>query len=669
MSELPTPPPGFKIDGPPTPPPGFTLVPADEGARAAANTARIVGTDAVRGALGSADFLYSMVPNLSETSRGIANWFLRKTGLEPEAGNRPGEKPVFDASPTNVANKIGIPTDPKAVAADLGADPNTSLRKNLGTVARVAAGSLALAPRMPFQAAMGGLGAAGLGEVAEAVGGDRGLGEIIGSILGPAGMNAITGSVRRAAIAGPQTRATMRSAIDDAEKAGLEIPSAGQAAIGSRVSPSWVENMLAKAPGNLGPVERKAAAELSSTTKALDNAANQAYRPLHETIAGELVKRGLDAGKEKALQKVENLAAKVTARANNVPTPLSSYETTLGTLTAKNPATMELVPGAIPTGIAKYNDAFTKWKAANPGKTVPFEVSEEIRQSVGAAIKKAGPNALTPDGVDVGSLKQLYRAILDDQRAALVAHGNPDLLKAFDAKRRLYSSLMGTPKKGGALQMLEPLAGARTGEDVIQMLRGWATKNPTELKTALAFMPKTERGIITSQILNKLGRGGPNGEFSFAKFRTDWNELGKIGGKNDTVRRPLFDNVMGPDYRQNLERIFRYSDRAAQGSKVLFNPPKSGDVVVAAGSIAGLGHAAISGNPYHIGGAVGSLLAANIGLRALLSPKWVKALAEGPNYPGRFLGMLGRVAAEEQNPDARKSMKEFIDAFTSGSSR
>jgi len=594
---------------------------------------------------------------VDKTVSNIGNWAERNAPvtdpLQASYANNPDLYKNFQSA-TGMDVEKDLSTPEKAVAARGG--EMTPLRDDLGAAGRAVGASIVGAPASPLMALLAGVGA-GTGRHLGRMAGNADLGETIGSLGVPTVGAGLKAAATRMIAGGPKTQGAVSAAVADARRAGLEIPSMGQAAIDVTQRPSWTENMLSKLW--TGPAGAKQGAEVASANRSLADFAGQAYRPLDPSIAGNLYKSAIQQGKATALGKVTTLENKVAQGAQGIATPLTEYENTLQSLTNKNPATTALVPGAVPSGIQEYADRLAQFKKT--GQPIPFETSEAIRKSIGKKIGDAGPNAITPDGADVAALKKLYSSILDDQRSALVSSSRPDLVQTFDAKRRLYSSLMGQPGKTGSFQILEPLASAKSGEDVVQMLQNWAVKNPTEFKTAISFMPKDQRGLVSSQVLAKIGRS-PQGEFSFDRFRSDWNKLGEAGGQQDTIRRALFDGPMGPDYRKGLDAFFRYADRASRASKVLLNPPKSGDVMANVGVLGAVGSAIASGSPLAMAGAATSIGASKWLIGKMMDPKFVSKFAN-PQMNGQFIrGELARGIELETNPDTKAALQKLRDA-------
>jgi|CXWL01.1.fsa_nt_gi hypothetical protein len=178
----------------------------DKGMAALGNTAKIVGTAAIQGAGDTADTLYRLGPGLPETGRDIASWLLKKTGLRPEG--IPGKTTV----PSELAEKIGIPTDPSKIGV-----PMTGLRKDIASGVRTATG-VATMGAGPVGAITAGLGSG----VGQELGGETG--SFLGSILTPIIAGRVLNVVGRRANPPPTREALNRqaaAAYDDANRAGV----------------------------------------------------------------------------------------------------------------------------------------------------------------------------------------------------------------------------------------------------------------------------------------------------------------------------------------------------------------------------------------------------------------------------------------------------------------
>lgn len=204
----------------------------------------------------------------------------------------------------------------------------------------------------------------------------------------------------------------------------------------------------------------------------------------------------------------------------------------------------------MPRTDAALNEIMAARKAA--GWTNPAQGLEQFRNVAGGATfngahrarvdaRDAG-NVLVPHpGYNADDFNRLTRAMTADLRDMAHTAGGPRALAAFDAAEKEFGKLA---EQNGILQKL---ANSK-GEGTIATLLGAAKEKGGDVRLLAQLKAKMDPADfqqIGGMLLHELGQHNPQGDFSLAKFVTNWNKV------SDGAKRVLFS----PTHLRDIEDI------------------------------------------------------------------------------------------------------------------
>jgi hypothetical protein len=213
------------------------------------------------------------------------------------------------------------------------------------------------------------------------------------------------------------------------------------------------------------------------------------------------------------------------------------------------------------------------------------------------------------------------------------------------------------------------------GDKVYKELVGNATTDgmkelgPKRAKEILDALPAKEKGEVTSEVIDRMGRSKPNAQgaagdmFSMSTYLTNWNKM------NPKTKEILFSD---PAIRRDMDELANFAEKYKSRSR-LMNTSNTAPAAGIINGIAGIGGALstlLAG-----GGSTSALLTAlaapvvtagtaHVTAKMMTSPKFIKWLAKvsrtkGPAEVGRMIGRL--ITLHDNNPGLRGDIESYVN--------
>ena len=521
----------------------------------------------------------------------------------------------------------------------ISAKPAGDVERFAGTAGEIVGGSAAGGGLGRVRAALG-TGAAALGGAAgEQVAGETG--ELVGAFL-----PATAGAAGRLAMKSVSEKAA--SNVGPFRDIGAKI-SLGQATDSAFLH--GLENLASKFPGGSGVMKKFIDAQQRAigVSTQTGTTAETAGRAIEKGITG---KGGFLARTKATWNQLDDaVAAKIPKGAAFQPA---------NTTQALDDLTRPVV-GAEKTTGALVNPKIAEMQAnladdlnANNGQ-IPFEALRALRSKVGSMMDES-----LVTGIPGGELKKVYAALSKDLEAAAKQAGAG---REFARQNNFYRARMSRIE-----DVLERVIGkGRQPEDIFKAIDPIDVNQVNKLRLTMRSLQPAEREVVTSAVVNRLGRATPGKQtelgdvFSSETFLTNWNRL------SQGARQQLFPDTQ---IRTNMNRIAAAASDIRTGRGIYANPSGTAGSFAAyavyMGPIAAVGWG-LGRVPGAVAASAASAATANIGAKLLTNQKIVNWLAKPvtPSRPGDVAMHLGRLIAIYKNEDdseMRSEIARFIQS-------
>jgi len=315
-----------------------------------------------------------------------------------------------------------------------------------------------------------------------------------------------------------------------------------------------------------------------------------------------------------------------------------------------NAALKEIVDGG---AISKFltSKKITSLKSLLDGRELEYSDVKELRSFIGEALSGGGD--ILPN-TSRSQLKRIYGALSEDISVAADAAG---AAKAF---ARANNHTRAGHKRVD--EFVERITKKADPEDVFKLVtRG--SESASTINAIKRSLKPDEWESVAATVIKRLGKsndGLQNADgdvFSVGKFLTDWNKLGEAKSAMFSGSKKL------NEYRANLDRIAKVSERMKESSRELSNASGSGIFAANAGLVGGSVVTAATGN-FEVAAGLVALVGANKSAAALMtSPKFVNWLAQTsrvkPSALGRHIGRLGAISSSSGN-DVALGIQELL---------
>lgn len=504
-----------------------------------------------------------------------------------------------------------------------------ALRAGLGREVAMIRANRAFAAR----SALEGAGIGGVYGAGEADGdlADRGVGAAGGAVFGGAvaGAGSLAGGaiVNRRAMA---ARGAVAPALTDGQQTLAAAERQGITPFAADVGPAAVRNATAGAAqtiGGVGPARRAAQATLDTAEAVRNRVAASLGAPTNPMAAGEAARAGAEQFIRTTGQRIGRIyevadRAAGTARVN--------------TPEALRVLNQELVP-------------LEESPAASPGLGVLQGLRDSLQQGVTVRGLRNARTSIREQfeatGLRGSNIERVAGRVIDaatdDIVNGLRAQGLDRAANAYRRADRLWAERLRVID-----DELEPILGGNTpksGEQVMQALKGAMQGNNRRFAGFLNALPANEQGIVRASLVQRLGQATKGNQdetgevFSLNTFLTHWNEIG------DTAKARLF----GTEGRAALNDLARVAAGSRQAQRFA-NTSNTGAAV----TTGALGTGAVVGGPAAWLPIAGTIMAQYGAGRLLASPRFARWLARPPRQPNPaaarvWVERLTRVARSE----------------------
>jgi hypothetical protein len=556
-----------------------------------------------------------------------------------DLGNTAGIR-TANPSPEDTTSRIlhGLGT---GVGASV-AGPASGLRRAATEVARIVG---------PGAAA--GTGAAMAHEVAP----DSTVAPIIGALVPGAASQTAAATVRGATRGGAAGRQAMQERIRTFEDAGT-TPSLGQATQNRFIQ--GTENTLGSTPGGAPIIVSRAEKQADAVGTRVKREIEKLAPETGKDVSGRVIKGGITGPggwREKFRATSRQLYNDVD---QHLPPTL---RVTPQATTAKLDELTTLIQGAEKTSsglinpkVAQIREDLTGDLAANNG-VLPYQAIKELRTKVGNMMETS---ELLTD-VPKAEIKDLYRALTDDMRAAATQAG-PKALEAFERANK-YTA------EGHTLMedYLQGIASKVNPEDVHKATMSGTKDGASTLRIVKQSLKPDEFRVVAATELNRLGRALPGKQnlddrFSTETFLTNWI------GLNSKAREELLSGYEGAgQIEHSLTAVAKMANNVREGSKIWANPSGTSGGLYSKVAVGGVAFNAMTGQFKTAGVILAGMGVANVGARTLTNPTVVKWIAEGTKMPPSalpaHLTRLAAIAAREEDPEKKAETEELLQGI------
>lgn len=469
-----------------------------------------------------------------------------------------------------------------------------------------------------------------------------------GQIVGEALPAVLPGAIKRLFRGGERGRQQVQEAITDLAPAGA-VPSAATATENALVDVA--ETVVSRIPGGRAPMARA----VESTTEKVSGFLQESARKLSDGFAPDphLVGGSVAKGLKEFVGRFRHRADQAYGVVDRFMDAESAVgvRNTVGELNRLTTA----IKGAEATSevlrqpfIARLREAVLTDAADG---TIPFQALQQLRSEVG---RKLNDISLVSD-VPRGQLKQVYKAITEDIKAAADAAG-PQALAAFEKANRFYRV-----RANRIDAFLDPLAKKDAVEKIFLAIESGAKQGPTQVREVIKGLNVEQRKVLAGGFIRRLGKANSSQQnaegtaFSFETFLTNWDKL------DDTAKTLIFKAT--PGMRANLDGIVRTAGRIRRSSQAFKNPPGTAGALVGQAMTLGAVAGAVTGSPLFLSGLAVASGGSNLVARLMTEPRFVRWLAQSSRVkPAGIAAHIGRLSgiAAGSDDETREAITEYL---------
>jgi hypothetical protein len=421
---------------------------------------------------------------------------------------------------------------------------------------------------------------------------------VVGGALG-AGAGAIANRLTRGRGAGPDGgRVAPHELIDAAANLGVDVLPADVGGAFTR----RLTSAAAQSPISGGSIVRAGQRTLDQSGRARDRIAGEVGAVVDPAAAGEAAQQGAQSYIATSGATGGRLYDRAAELAGDVRIAPDGARQVLDRSIAELSESPMGAPQALTTLRERLNGEFTVGGLRN--------LRTQMRDEMGA-------QGLRGSDAERRAL-QAVNALTEDIAGGLTRQGRGEAAEAYRAADQFWRERLDVID-----EVLEPIIGGKSGEQVFQALQTATRSNTARLRTFMRSLPEEEAATVRATVISQLGQASDGAQnaagsaFSLNQFLTQWNRM------TPRAKETLFRG----ETRASLDDLAR----------------------VAEGSKAASGYA----NRSNTGGAA---ITAGLGYGAGLNPLF-GALIAGNYVTGRFLAspraarLLGWMARPGATPD------------------
>jgi len=434
-------------------------------------------------------------------------------------------------------------------------------------------------------------------------------------------------AVKRSVRGDESGRQQMAQRLQDLANAGVENPTVGLAS-GNKLA-MGVENLLAKTPGSMGPMERSREAmreglqgKINSTRDlaSLAYGADTAGRSIQKDLKGNSNSPGLQSLKERIQGTYQNLADKIdTTVPQDARFPINATLGALNQATNVNPLAPKSTEFFVQSRLSDLaNRIKSDTTASEPGIYqqrpvnigLPLSAMKEIRTGIG----KEAASTLISGTPEQAEFKNLYGGLSSDMANAA---GMADRAKAGVPVGPLqYSDQVAGNALNRAndfyhagmnrIDRVQPFANKEAPEQAYTSLIQSGKENVSTLRAVKKSISEETRSKIAATTIDRLGRANPSNQddlgenWSPERFLTNWTTL------KPKAREELFSGFgNAQEVKAALDDVARAASMLRTSDKVFSNPSGTASNTAARNLLGGAAGA---------GGIIGGVPGAAIGV-------------------------------------------------------
>lgn len=398
------------------------------------------------------------------------------------------------------------------------------------------------------------------------------------------------------------------------------------------------QNLLGNTPGSRGIIEKAVQNQVDNITKQISGIAGSEGGTTQQT--GKTIQEGAKNLQTLAAKRADKLYGDLdkfipkNAVGENAAIPTSNFANAINTPEIQDVAAVK--GGTIQGLINRYA------KLSENGE-IPYDRAKIFRGTIG---KESYSNSLS--GSEKSAAKQLYGALSEDMKAAIVAGGGNRGLEAFNKANNAFHRHLGILDT-----KINPLVEAKTPEAVYGMALSGSKQGGSNVKIIMKSLDPEQQDFVRGTIARKMGSASAGeqdaaGEvFSPNRFLTEWNKLSPEARSNIFTK----DQTQAFGKLNEVIKTIKDTSKARQTSNNLPYATWAGlGGLTAANPAAGLGVVAVS----------------NITSRMMTNPTFIRWLAKTPKVRQaeipRHLKALSTIAAS--NSDIRNDILDYLESIT-----
>jgi hypothetical protein len=469
--------------------------------------------------------------------------------------------------------------------------------------------------------------------------------EIAGGLVGPSaigkGVEAVGNAVSKLSPKGLLQKAagiTKRSpeTLKAFEEAGI---SPRLADITEGQTTKTFQNLLGNFPGSRGVIEKATQNQVDNITKQLAGITGEGG-----TIqqAGKTIQEGAKNVGQALLNRTEKLYKDLDKFIPKTPTGESAL---VPTSNLREIAERPEIQDVVAVGEGHTGKILNHLKSiVNEDGNISYDRLKIFRSTIGRKLQSP-----TLGGDERGAIKQIYGALSQDMKDAVVARGGERALQTFNKANNAFGRYTNILES-----KVNPLIEAKTPEAVYSMAMSGSKQGGSNIRGIMKTLDPSQKEFVQGTITKRMGLASSGeqdaaGEvFSPNKFLTEWNKLSPEA-KSNIYEKPQVTAI------NNLNKVISQIKNTSKAKQSSNNLPYL--------SWAGLGGLTVA-NPAAGLGAVGG---AHITANMMTNPKFINWLAQTPKAKtpvdiSKHINQLSKIAAT--NPAIREDTLDYLKSIT-----
>jgi hypothetical protein len=399
------------------------------------------------------------------------------------------------------------------------------------------------------------------------------------------------------------------------------------------------QNLLGNFPGSRGVIEKSTQNQVDDITKQLAGITAEGG-----TIqqAGKTIQEGAKNVGQALLNRTEKLYKDLD---KFIPKTSTGESALVPTNNLRAIAERPEIQDVVAVGEGHTGKILNHLKSIiNKEGNISYDRLKIFRSTIGRKLQSP-----TLGGDERGAIKQIYGALSQDMKDAVVANGGDKALQTFNKANNAfgrYTNLLESK--------INPLIEAKTPETVYSMAMSGSKQGGSNIRGIMKTLDPEQKEFVQGTITKRMGLANSGeqdaaGEvFSPNKFLTEWNKLSPEA-KANIYEKPKIEAI------DNLNKVISQIKNTSKAKQSSNNLPYL--------SWAGLGGLTVA-NPAAGLGAVGG---AHISANMMTNPRFINWLARAPKAKtpadiSKHINQLSKIAAS--NPAIREDTLDYLKSIT-----